>query len=120
MKMHNKTTNLGAAIKAARKRKHLTQMALSEELGITPRHLQALENESKTPSYALLSRVLSYLDIPADSIFSAGEEAMPETLSKEKEQLLYLIKSKCDERDILVLLSTAIALVNTKEQPPTL
>ena len=32
MKMHNKTTNLGAAIKAARKRKHLTQMALSEEM----------------------------------------------------------------------------------------
>ena len=120
MKMHNKTTNLGAAIKAARKRKHLTQMALSEELGITPRHLQALENESKTPSYALLSRVLSYLDIPADSIFSAGEEAMPETLSKEKEQLLYLIKSNCYERDILVLLSTAISLVNKKEQPPSL
>lgn len=114
--MHNKTTNLGAAIKAARKSKHLTQMELSEELGITPRHLQSLENENKTPSYALLSRILSYLDLPADSLFSTGEK----TLSKEKEQLLYLIKNKCDERNIHVLLSTAMTLVNTKKEPQSL
>ena len=53
--MRDTTSNLGAAIKAARKNKQLTQMELSEELGITPRHLQAIENENKTPSYDLLS-----------------------------------------------------------------
>jgi len=109
--MRNSTTKLGVAIKTARQNKNLTQMELSEKLGITPRHLQAIENENKTPSYDLLSRMLSYLNIPADSILTSTESE----LTSEQEQLLYLIKHKCDHRDISVLLSTAEALVNTKE-----
>ena len=109
--MHNATSNLGTAIKTARKNKQLTQLELSEELGITPRHLQAIENENKTPSYDLLSRMLSYLNIPADNILNANESE----LTPEQEQLLYLIRHKCTQRDIAVLLSTAEALVNIKE-----
>ena len=109
--MRNATSNLGTAIKAARKNKQLTQLELSEELGITPRHLQAIENENKTPSYDLLSRMLSYLNIPADSIINSTESE----LTLEQEQLLYLIRHKCNQRDIAVLLSTAEALVQTKE-----
>ena len=109
--MRNATSNLGTAIKAARKNKQLTQLELSEELGITPRHLQAIENENKTPSYDLLSRMLSYLNIPADSIINSTESE----LTQEQEQLLYLIRHKCNQRDISVLLSTAEALINTKE-----
>ena len=109
--MRNATSNLGVAIKAARKSKQLTQLELSEELGITPRHLQAIENENKTPSYDLLSRMLSFLNIPADSIINSTESE----LTPEQEQLLYLIRHKCNQRDIAVLLSTAEALVNTKE-----
>ena len=109
--MRNTTSNLGAAVKAARKNKQITQLELSEELGITPRHLQAIENENKTPSYDLLSRMLAYLNIPADCILASSESE----LTPEQEQLLYLIRHKCDPRDIAVLLSTAEALVNTKE-----
>ncbi len=109
--MRNSTSNLGAAIKAARKDKQLTQLELSEELGITPRHLQAIENENKTPSYDLLSRMLSYLNIPADNILNPTESE----LTSDQEQLLYLIRHKCDQRDIVVLLSTAKALITTKE-----
>ena len=88
-----------------------SKLELSEELGITPRHLQAIENENKTPSYNLLSRMLSYLNIPADSIINSTASE----LTPEQEQLLYLICYKCNQRDIAVLLSTAEALVNTKE-----
>ena len=109
--MRNAASNLGTAIKAERKNKKLTQLELSEELGITPRHLQAIENENKTPSYDLLSRMLSFLNIPADSIINSTESE----LTPEQEQLLYLIRHKCNQRDIAVLLSTAEALVNTKE-----
>ncbi len=105
-------TNLGAVMKSARKNKQLTQMELSEELGITPRYLQAIENENKTPSYNLLSRILSYLDIPAERVFSPHESL----LSPELEQLLYFIHYKCNEREISVLLSTAKALVDTREE----
>ena len=108
--MRDTTSNLGATIKAARKNKHLTQLELSEKLGITPRHLQAIENENKTPSYDLLSRMLFHLNIPADSILNSTEN----NLSLEQEQLIYLIRHKCNEHDISVLLSTAEALVNTK------
>ena len=86
--MRNCTRKLGAAIKSARKSKNLTQMELSEELGITPRYLQAIENENKTPSYHLLFRILSYLNIPIE----------------------------LDPREISVLLSTAKALVDTREK----
>ena len=109
--MRNATSNLGAAIKAARKSKQLTQLELSEKLGITPRHLQAIENENKTPGYDLLSRMLSFLNIPADNIINSTESE----LTPEQEQLLYLIRHKCNQRDIAILLSTAEALVNTKE-----
>lgn len=108
--MRDTTSNLGAAIKAARKNKQLTQMELSEELGITPRHLQAIE-KNKTPSYDLLSRMLSYLNISADNILTSTESE----LTPEQEQLLYLIRHKCNQRDIAVLLSTAEALVQKKE-----
>ena len=62
-------------------------------------------------SYDLLARMLSYLNIPADSILTSDES----DLTPEQEQLLYLVKHKCNQRDISVLLSTAEALVNTKE-----
>ena len=75
--MRDATSNLGAAIKAARKNKQLTQLELSEELGITPRHLQAIENENKTPSYDLLSRMHSYLNISADNILTKLKDKYP-------------------------------------------
>ena len=55
--------------------------------------------------------MLSYLNIPADSIINSTESE----ITPEQEQLLYLIRHKCDPRDIAILLSTAEALVNTKE-----
>lgn len=109
--MRDTTSNLGAAVKAARKNKQLTQLELSEELGITPRHLQAIENENKTPSYDLLTRMLSYLNIPAENILNPTESGM----TLEQEQLLYLIRHKCSQRDISVLLSTAEALIKERE-----
>ena len=75
--MRNATSNLGTAIKAARKNKQLTQLELSEELGITPRHLQAIENENKTPSYDLLSRMLSLSEAPLIKPLSVLMNTLP-------------------------------------------
>lgn len=109
--MQNSATKLGAAIKAARKEKHLTQMELSETLGITPRHLQAIENENKTPSYDLLCRIFSYLNISADGILSDGDNSLTTT----QEQLIFLIQYRCNEKDVSVLLATAKALLESRE-----
>ncbi len=109
--MENCTTKLGTAVKIARKNKNLTQTELSEKLGITSRHLQAIENEHKAPSFDLLSRMLAYLNLSADSILDVNESE----LTPEQEQLLYLVKHKCNQRDVSVLLSAAKTLVDSKE-----
>ena len=56
--MQERKLSLGAAIKVARQNQQLTQTELSEELDISSRHLQAIENENKAPSYELLSKIL--------------------------------------------------------------
>lgn len=64
-----KADNLGGAIKAARKEKGITQVQLAERLGITLRHLKAIENSGQKPSYDLLARTVRELDISGDIVF---------------------------------------------------
>jgi transcriptional regulator with XRE-family HTH domain len=65
----NKCDCLGGVVKSARQEKQLTQCRLSEQLGITPRYLKAIENSGRKPSYDLLVRIIRELDIPADTVF---------------------------------------------------
>lgn len=109
--MQERKLSLGAAFKVARQNQQLTQTELSEELDISSRHLQAIENENKAPSYELLSKILNRLDIPTNTVLNSTDT----TRSPEQELLIYLICNKCSERDVAVLLSTAEALVNTKK-----
>ncbi len=107
--MRGKQIKLGMAIKAARKELKLTQNELADRLNISVRYLQTIENESQTPSYAVLERILEYLNIPSGVIF----ESLDGEASADKTELLYLINNKCDAREIEVLLATAKALVRT-------
>ena len=104
--MRDESMNLGIMIKKARRNKHLTQVQLAEDLSISTRYMQAIENEGKNPSYELLKRMLAYLNLSADLAIYASESDKTESL----ERLQYLIEEKCSSRDILVLLATAEAL----------
>lgn len=105
--MRGTQIKLGMAIKTARNEMKITQSELADKLNISVRYLQTIENESQTPSYTVLERILEILNIPSSVVFeSLGGES-----SVEKEELLYLINNRCCERDIEVLLATAKALV---------
>ena len=110
--MRGTQIKLGAAVKAARKRMKLTQMELAEELGISLRYLQTIENEKQTPSYVILERIFECMDISANSIFGLEEGEM----TQDKEQLIYLINHKCTSSDVSVLLATAEALTGKPEE----
>lgn len=103
-------SQLGAAIKTARQNKNLTQIQLAEQLNISLRHLQSLENEHKTPSYNLLIRMLDHLDIPLENLMH------PESShnSIHLERLIYLLRYKCTDQEICVLTATAEALIQTR------
>lgn len=103
---------LGNAVKAARRKGRLTQSELSEELGVSVRYLQNIENEGTAPSYAVLERIFDVLNISANAVFGPEEGQM----TQEKEQLLYLINHRCTLEDIEVLLSVAERLVEEKKE----
>ncbi len=104
--MRKETNTIGTAIKNARLRKGMTQAELSEALSISLRYLQSIENENKTPSYALLTRILAYLSLSADSILLREESDSP-----EKDRLLHMVKYQCTDSDIAILIATAEALI---------
>lgn len=69
MAKENTLDRLGDAIKAARQERGITQAQLAERLGITLRHLKAIENSGQKPSYGLLARTVRELDISGDTVF---------------------------------------------------
>jgi transcriptional regulator with XRE-family HTH domain len=66
----NSLETLGGVVKAARQAKGFTQCQLAERLGITLRHLKAIENSGQKPSYDLLARTVRELDISRGIPFS--------------------------------------------------
>lgn len=108
--MENKyNDHLGSVVKSARLKKHLTRKQLAEKLQISQRHLTAIENEQKQPSYDLLFMLIRELHIPSDIVF------YPERQKKIKEldQLQYLL-SKCDSKDLNIIISTVQSLLDNK------
>lgn len=97
---------LGPTVKKAREEKGITQAELSDELSISTRYLQSIENENQIPSYAVLQRLLAYLTLSADSVMMPVTNDSPET-----KKLHYLIDHMCTPEDILVLLATAEAML---------
>ena len=54
---------IGSKIKEARENKKLTQLELSEKLGISRNYISDLENDRNTPSVKTLARISIELDM---------------------------------------------------------
>jgi len=94
--------NLGEVVKNTRQINELTQDQLAEKLGVGPRHIMAIENEGKLPSYELLYKMIRILNIPADSIFR------PETIEHTLEQEQFITEFlSCDEQEQRVVMAAA-------------
>jgi transcriptional regulator with XRE-family HTH domain len=97
---------LGAAIKSARKERDITRAELAAKLHITPRHIAAIENGRKKPSFELLFHMTHALHITADRFF------YPET-EHDHLELEEIILALCQGNDkrINTILSALHSLV---------
>jgi transcriptional regulator with XRE-family HTH domain len=97
---------LGAVIKNARLNKEFTQEQLAEKIGIGPRHIMAIENEGKHPSYEVLCNLIQILDISADLIFR------PKTANQSIEQEQFIREFlSCNEREQKIVSETMRVLL---------
>jgi transcriptional regulator with XRE-family HTH domain len=106
----------GTAIRTAREEIRLTRAELATKLHITPRHLGAIENNEKKPSFELLFHLIRELDITADRIF------YPETDEEhlELEQVILELCQGDDERLNTILLFLHSLVTENRENRKTM
>lgn len=98
---------LSAAIKTARRKKHLTQAACAELLDYSLSYQKDLERGRCSPSIENLFHICRTLNMSADScIFPENQSDSPEY--QELQQML----SQCNKKQLRVLSATASALLN--------
>jgi transcriptional regulator with XRE-family HTH domain len=100
-------SNLGAIIKHSRKAHDLTQEQLAERVGIGSRHLMAIENEGKAPSFEVLFKLIRILKISPDVIFYPDGKP-------EDSQFDYLARmlAQCSERDVQIITALAESMIS--------
>ena len=100
--MQEAKKNLGRVIRAARKKKGITQEDLVEQIGVQARMVLEIENGRGNPRFDGLYIAVRLLDIPSNDIFyydrtpSTDTDKFPQELSSfgESEQRLALATAK--------------------------
>ncbi|MEC0303116.1 helix-turn-helix transcriptional regulator [Terribacillus saccharophilus] len=67
MKVKNK-------VREMRQARHITQVKMAEDLGITRQTINAIEKGKYNPSLELTFRLLAYFDVPFEELFYIEEE----------------------------------------------
>ena len=97
---------LGYSIKRIRINKGYTREQLSERSGISVRHLTAIENEQKRPSYEVLYALIHALGVSADEIF------YPETVSMDDAEDIKRLYLECSDRDKMIIRNVLDAMLD--------
>lgn len=97
----------GIVLKNARMDKKLTQAELAEILDISLPYIKDLERFRNNPSYEVFERVIQYFNLSADIVIYPNRNITDSTYQKI-ERLL----TRCDERQLKVILATAEALLS--------
>ena len=96
---------IGARIKAARERVHLTQEQLAEIIDISPTHMSVIERGVKTPKLDTFVRIANALGVSTDALLqdvvvSANESILAELSvrigrlpQKDQERILNAIRA---------------------------
>jgi transcriptional regulator with XRE-family HTH domain len=93
------SNQLGKTIRQFRQLHDQTSAQFAAKLGISQRHLMAIETNNRKPSYDLLLQIIKGLHIPADMIFHP-ESTAPEP---EQESVILLIK-KCNKEELRLII----------------
>ena len=106
--VQNKAEIFGMVLKSAREKAGITVETLAERVGVTDRYIYRLENNGKTPGYAVLCRLIRELAISPDLLFYPEKS----TQDSEVEALLRQLATS-DERAVKVAKATIRALIDT-------
>lgn len=102
---------LGQAIKDARERNGLTREQLAEQLNITPRHLQSVENEGQHPRFQLFVELITMFDISADQYIFSDKQAEKSSRRRQIDKML----DTFDEKALTIIEATAMGICKAKE-----
>lgn len=102
---------IGQAIKKAREAKELTREQLSEQLDITPRHLQSIENEGQHPSFQLFVQLITMFHISADQYIFSDKHVEKTSLRRQIDTLL----DTFNDKELTVIDGTAKGICRAKE-----
>jgi transcriptional regulator with XRE-family HTH domain len=109
-----------AAVRAARKQRKLSQMALAEAIGASVDAVSAIEREINAPSLATAAALIRVLGIDSNELFGGPtrrETVRPARLTQEAE--LQGLAQKLDDRGVTLLLelAEAVAKVHSASRP---
>lgn len=102
---------IGQAIKKAREAKELTREQLSEQLDITPRHLQSIENEGQHPSFQLFVQLITMFHISADQYIFTDKQINKTSLRRQIDTLL----DTFNDKELTIIDGTAKGICRAKE-----
>ena len=105
-------TPIGLAIKKAREAKGITREQIISELGISVRHLTAVENEGQFPSFKLFIKLITMFDVPIDQYIFPETELEKSSIRKQLDTLL----DKLEDTDLSIIEATAYSLYMVKQQ----
>lgn len=102
---------LGEILKKARKAQEITREELAEQLDITPRHLQAIENEGQHPGFQLFVQLIRLFDISVDQYLFPNKTTKKSSLRRQTDSLLDTLNDK----DLSIVNATARAISKAKD-----
>lgn len=102
---------IGQAIKKAREQSGITREQLSEQLDITPRHLQSIENEGQHPSFQLFVQLITVLSISADQYIHSSKLTEKTSLRRQIDTIL----DSFDDKELTVVEGTVQGICKAKE-----
>lgn len=106
--MNQKGKALGNLVRETRKRRHLSQEALAERIGVCKRTIIDIENNTGNPKFEILYALVRELDLPLYQVF------YPElSNSVEMKNMFMKELSGCTDYEMKVILSVVKSLRDT-------
>ena len=91
---------IGARIKAARERVHLTQEQLAEIIDISPTHMSVIERGVKTPKLDTFVRIANALGVSTDALLQDVVVPANESILAELSVRIGRLPQKDQERNL--------------------
>ncbi len=104
----NALKHLGPILKSIRKEKGYSREKFAERIGITPRHLTAIENEERKPSCEILYAIIRSLGVSADRFL------FPENLNNDEAEEIKNLYMQCSKRDKEILHNIIDTMLDNK------